>query len=45
MEVVGVERSPARIVMVIDETAKDSLRELATVTGGATAGRTALAQG
>ena len=43
--VVGVERSPARIVMVIDETAKDSLRQLATVTGGATAGRTALREG
>ena len=45
MEVVGVERSPARIVMVIDRTAKDSLRELATVTGGATAGRTSLREG
>jgi len=45
MSVVGVERSPARIVMVIDETAKDSLRQLATVTGGATAGRTALREG
>ncbi|MGB5341596.1 MAG: hypothetical protein WBO69_20135 [Thermoanaerobaculia bacterium] len=45
MEVVGIERSPARIVMVIDETAKESLRELATVIGGATAGRTALRKG
>ena len=45
MEVVGVERSPARIVLVVDETAKDSLRELATVTGGAAAGRTALRRG
>jgi len=45
MDVVGVERSPARIVMVIDDTAKDSLRELATVTGGASAGRTPLRRG
>lgn len=45
VEVVGVERSPARIVIVVDETAKDSLRELATVTGGATAGRTGLRKG
>ena len=45
LEVVGVERSPARIVMVIDETAKESLRELATVTGGAANGRTALRKG
>lgn len=45
MSVVGVERSPARIVVVVDETATDSLRELATVIGGATAGRTALRKG
>ncbi len=45
MEVVGIERSPARMVIVVDETAKDSLRELATVTGGATAGRTGLRKG
>jgi hypothetical protein len=45
MEVVGIERSPARIVIVVDETAKDSLRELATVIGGARSGRTGLRKG
>lgn len=45
LDVVGVERSPARIVVVVDEPAEDSLRELATVIGGATAGRTALHKG
>jgi len=45
IEVVGIERSPARLVMVIDDTTTDSLRQLATVTAGAATNRTTLRKG
>lgn len=45
LAVVGIEKSPARILVVVDDTAVAALRELATVTGSAVSNRVALHKG